>query len=173
MLICIILLTTLSFQLFLLQELIKTLEHASECAIKWFTYNSMIVNPGKFQSIIKESSNGKVNPQSLKIKNNSIETSESVKLLDTEFDNHLKLQSHVPKVCKKAAEQLNDLCHLKSVLSQDQRNIIANSFIYSNFNYYPLVWNFCSQKSIDKIENIPKRTLRFVFNDTLATVKHC
>ena len=89
----------------------------------------MIVNPGKFQSIIKESSNGKVNPQSLKIKNNSIETSESVKLLDTEFDNHLKLQSHVPTV----------LSHLKSVLSQDQRNIIANSFIYSNFNYYPLV----------------------------------
>ena len=133
----------------------------------------MIVNPGKFQPIIKESSNGKVNPQSLKIKSNSIETSESVKLLDTEFDNHLKLQSHVPTICEKAAGQLNDLSHLKSFLSQDQRNIIANSFMYSNFNYYPLIWNFCSQRSIDKIENIPKRTLRFVFNDTLPTVKHC
>ena len=35
-----------------LQELIKKLEETSECAIKWFTNNCMIVNPGKFRSII-------------------------------------------------------------------------------------------------------------------------
>ena len=50
-----------------LQELIKRLEDASQCAIKWFTNNYMIVNPGKFQSIITESSKGKINSQSLKI----------------------------------------------------------------------------------------------------------
>ena len=31
-----------------LPELIKKLEETSECAIKWFTNNCMIVNPGKF-----------------------------------------------------------------------------------------------------------------------------
>ena len=31
-----------------LQELIKTLENTSQCAIKWCTNNCMIINPGKF-----------------------------------------------------------------------------------------------------------------------------
>ena len=147
-----------------LQELIKRLEDASECAKKWFTNNCMIVNPGKFQSIIIESSKGKINPQSLKINDNFIETSESVKLLGIEIDNHLNFQSHVSTICRKAAGQLNALSRLKSFLNQDQRNIIASSFIYSNFNYCPLIWHFCSQRLVNKIENIQKRTLRFVLS---------
>ena len=57
-----------------LQELIKILEDASECTIKWFTNNCMILNPDKFQSIIIDSNKGKINPQSSKINGNSIET---------------------------------------------------------------------------------------------------
>ena len=75
-----------------LQELMKILEDASECAIKWFTNNCMIVNPGKLQSIRIESSKGKFNPQSLKINSNSIETSKSVKLLGIEIDDRLNFQ---------------------------------------------------------------------------------
>ena len=98
----------------------------------------MIVNPVKFQSIIIESSKGKINPQGFKINGNSIETSKSVKLLGIEIDDHLNFQLHVFTIWKKAAGQLNVLSRLKSFLDQDQRNIIANSFIYSNFNYGPL-----------------------------------
>ena len=43
--------------------------------------------------------------------------------------------------------------------------MLINSFIYSNFNYCPLVWHFSSRKSINKIENIQKRALRFLLND--------
>ena len=38
----------------------------------------------------------------------------------------------------------------KSFLNQDQRNIIVNSFTYSNFNYCPLIWHLF---------------LPFIFND--------
>ena len=44
----------------------------------------------------------------------------------------------------------------------EKRNILINSFIYANFNYCPLVWHFSSKKSIDKIENIQKRTSRSI-----------
>ena len=64
-----------------LQELIEKSEDASECAIKWFTNNCMIVNPDKSQAVITESSRSKINPQSLKINGNTIENSESVKLV--------------------------------------------------------------------------------------------
>ena len=134
-----------------LQELIKRLEGASKCAIKSFTKNCLVVNPGKLQSIIIESSKGKINPQNLKINGIFIETSESVKLLDNEIDNHLNFQSNVSAICRRAAGQLNALSRLK--------------FIYSNFNYCPLIWHFCSQRLMNIIENIQKRILQFVLND--------
>ena len=42
---------------------------------------------------------------------------------------------------------------------------IINNFIYSNFNYCPLVWYFCSCLSSEKIESIRKRWFRLVLND--------
>ena len=35
----------------------------------------------------------------------------------------------------------------------------------SNFNYCSLVWNFSSAQSLNKIENLQKRALRFLLND--------
>ena len=46
--------------------------------------------------------------------------------------------------------------------------LIANSFIYSNFNCCPLVLHFCSQRLMNKIENIQKRILGFVLNDSTS-----
>ena len=35
----------------------------------------------------------------------------------------------------------------------------------SNFDYCPLVWFISSAKSLKKVENLQKRTLRFLQND--------
>ena len=104
----------------------------------------------------------------LKINSNSIETLESVKFLGVKIDNHLKFESHISTIYKKAAGQLNALSHLKSFLNLDQRSIIANSFICSNFNYSLLIWDFCSQRLMNKIINIQKRTRSITF----LTMKH-
>ena len=46
-------------------------------------------------------------------------------------------------------------------------DILINSFIYSNFNYCPLVCHFSSCKSTAKIEKIHKR-LRVILNDNTS-----
>ena len=48
---------------------------------------------------------------------------------------------------------------------------LINSFIYANFSCCPLVWHFSSRKSINKIENIQKRALRFLLNDYASGYK--
>ena len=63
------------------------------------------------------------------------------------------------KLCKKSDGQLNALCRLNSFLNRNQRKILVNSFIYSNYNCYPLVWHFYSKKSMNKIERIQYRIL--------------
>ena len=42
---------------------------------------------------------------------------------------------------------------------------IVNSFIYANFNYFPLVWHFSTCELIRKIEKIQKCCLRIVLDD--------
>ena len=45
------------------------------------------------------------------------------------------------------------------------KKILLNIFVYSNFNYCPLVGHFCSAKSVKKIEKIQERGLRILYND--------
>ena len=42
---------------------------------------------------------------------------------------------------------------------------MLNSFVYSNFNYCPIVWHFCSAKLVEKMEKIQERDLRILYND--------
>ena len=68
-------------------------------------------------------------------------------------------------ICKKPAGQLNALLALKSFLNRDQRNIITDSFIYSNFNCCIAIWHFCSKRLMTKNENIQERNPQFGSND--------
>ena len=46
-----------------------------------------------------------------------------------------------------------------------EKLILINIFVYSNFNYCPLVWHFCSAKLVKKIEKIQERALRILYNN--------
>ena len=43
--------------------------------------------------------------------------------------------------------------------------MLLNSFV---LNYCPLVWHFCSSKSLKKIEKIQKRSLGISYNDSTS-----
>ena len=57
---------------------------------------------------------------------------------------------------------------LQRYICPQEMNVVINSFIYANFNYFSLVWHFCSCKSFIKIEQIQKRCLRIILNDYLS-----
>ena len=66
---------------------------------------------------------------------------------------------------KSAENQLKALTRLKSFLGLKERQVLVNSFICSNFNYCLLVWMFSHKNSLNKIERLHKRDLRFLLND--------
>ena len=148
-----------------LNELTSELEKEGNIATQCFRDNSMIVNPEKFQTIIIDRKNQKNNPQKLTIDEKVITSSENVTLLGLEVDSKLNFDEHISKLCNKSAGQLNALCRIRHLIGLEERKTLINSFIYSNFNYCPLVWHFRSRKSINKIENMQKRALRFLLND--------
>ena len=77
----------------------------------------------------------------------------------------MKLLADINKICKSTGNQLNALLWLKSFLGPKEKEFLVKSFIYSNFNYWLLVWILSHKKSLDKIESLRKWALRFLLND--------
>ena len=94
-----------------------------------------------------------------------INSEETVKLLGVTLDYRLDFDSHISNICKKAATQLKVLQRLKSFIGFKEKKVLAQSFIFSNFEYCPLVWYFSSSKSLQNIEKLHERALRFLYND--------
>ena len=148
-----------------MSNLIHTLEKESETAVEWFNQNKM--KPDKFQTMLLEKRNE--NKQScFKIRNQTIKMTNCAKLLGINTDSKLNFQSHISDLSKKASMQLNALNRLRAYIGNKEMEILINSFIYSNFNYCPLVWHFSSCKSTAKIEKIHKRCLRMILNDNTS-----
>ena len=149
-----------------LNELLRLLEKKSEIAIKWFSDNNMIVNPKKFQAIIINRQNSSNHNCCLTLNNAEIKSKESVTLLRIEIDNKLTfVEKHEFTICKKANNQLNAISRIGAALGQKEKEVLINSFVYSNFNYGPLMWHFTTHKGIKKVEKVQESSLKFILND--------
>ena len=126
----------------------------------------MIANPDKFHSIILSKNIIDTSDLKIKVGNKVIKSEANVKLLGVKIDNELNFNSHVSDLCKNASAQLNALIRFKNILSFKAKFILIQSFVYANFNYCPLIWHFSSSKSLSKVEQIQKRALRFLHDDT-------
>ena len=90
--------------------------------------------------------------------------------LKKSVDNQLNFENHVLTLFKKkqVLSQLL-LADLESTLVFLKKKALIEAFVFSNFNYCPLVWHFTSMRSTNKIESIQKRALRLLYNDYTST----
>ena len=81
------------------------------------------------------------------------------------FPTPMNLSNHISACCSKTARQLNALARIVKYIDIGSPKTIYNSFILSNFNYCPLMWHFCGKTNNDKLEKIPERALRILYQD--------
>ena len=98
-------------------------------------------NPDKFQIIVVHHNKNINEKYTLKVNNIEIESKGSIKLLGIEIDK-LVFEKHIASLCKKAASQLHAICRLQNQMGKMLKEILINSFVHSNFNYWPVVWHF-------------------------------
>ena len=88
-----------------------------------------------------------------------------MKLLGVAIDN-ISLKKHISTLGKTASNQLNTISRIQKFMGFKEKEILLNSFVYSKFSYCPLVWHFCSAKSVTKkTGKIQERALRILYND--------
>ena len=121
----------------------------------------MIVASEKFKSIIFRNRNRTIKPKWFLIEIDVGEIASSIKLLDDQLNFNL----HISNLHKSTSKQRNVLVRLKSFLGFEEIKVLINSFILSNFNYYPLIWSISSANSLFKVENLQNRALIFLHND--------
>ena len=131
--------------------------------------NKMMVNPDKVQAIVLNKKRSNLTNTNFQVDNQAIKSVSSVEILGIHIDDKLNFNLHIREICKSAANQLNALIRLKQFLSFHAKEVLINSYIISNFNYCPLVWMFSSTQSLNKIENLQKRALRVLYDDTEAS----
>ena len=161
---------TLSFIHKNLNILKEILQGESILLIQWFTENLMKANPDKFQAIcIGQKTHDAIS--SFQLNDTVIHCEDNVTLLGVNIDFMLNFNDHISDICKKASQQLAVLKRIGRFLTKHGKLTIFKSFIMSNLNYCPLTWHFCNQASINKMEKIQERALRFISNDFSSTLE--
>ena len=150
-----------------LSNLIGVLEEEAGVALTWLKQNQMIANPEKFHVLLIRKDQTNTSGENFNIQGKMIKS--EVKLLGIQFDHKLNSEQHISELCRTATSQLNILQRLKQYIGFDERKILVQSFVYSNFDYYLLVWYISSAKALQKIEKIQERALRFLYHDRCAS----
>ena len=140
--------------------------------LDWFAHNSMVANSAKFQVIFPGSPKCNI---SLIINGNIIDSSEIVKLLGVLIDDKLCFYPHLLDLTSNANNKIKALMRIRIILSQAKRDILYFTFIMSIFNYYPIIWMFCSKTAHALINKTHYRVWIFVmsmsFNTQITGIK--
>ena len=133
---------------------------------KWFYEYHMVLNPGKCHCLVlgNRSNSGTINLNGTKLASSSYG-----KLFGILIDRDLSFDKHIKSLCRKAGKKLNALARIINHLTHDQKRLLLNSIIKSQFSYCPLIWTFCSRSLNNLINRIHERALRLIYNDHVST----
>ena len=136
----------------------------SNTLFKWFPDNLLKVNPESSHLLTNSAQEIQINIVGMAFPNSKCE-----KLLVIHIDNTFTFEPHVISLCKEAIQKLNVFARIACSLKFDQRKLLLNAFITSQFSYAPVVWVFHNRKLNNHINRINERALRIVYQDHYST----
>lgn len=126
----------------------------------WMKVNKLTINASKTKCMIFHKKPKRINPLSLSINGQVIETVSSFNYLGIHLDENLTWKNHTDLVSVKLSKITGILYRLKHEYPQQALRIIYNSLFLSYVNYGLLLWG----TRIDKISQIQKKAIRNISN---------
>ena len=136
----------------------------SDTLFKWLTDNLLKANQEKSHFLTNSAQEIQINIGGMAISNSKCE-----KFLRIHIDSKLTIEPHVRCLCKKASQKPNAFARITCSLKFDQRKLLLNAFITSQFSYAPVAWMFHNRKLNNHINRIHERALTIVYQDHNST----
>ena len=141
-------------------DLITSLEQASNGLFEWFKNNLLKSNADKCRLLA--STNDRV---SMNVDGFKTDKGDTERLLGVKFDKKLAFNDRIPDICKKAGIKISALTRVIPYMGIVKKRILMNAFFTLQFSYCPLVWMCHSRTNNNKINKLHGRCLRIVYND--------
>ena len=141
-------------------DLITSLEQASNGLFEWFKNNLLKSNADKCHLLVSTNDRVSINVDGFKI-----DKSDTEKLLGVKFDKKLTFDDHISDICKKAGRKIYALARVTPHMGIAKKCIIMNNFFTLQFIYCPLVWMCHSHTNNNKINRLHERCSWIVYND--------
>ena len=139
------------------------LERDAAKALTWYKDNYLMVNPNKFQFMKIKPRNDK-EQATMSVNSQNIKSTDDIKILGVNFDEHLVFTKHISELCKKASQRVGVLSRLRNLIPTEAKLLLYKVSIMPHLTYCHLIWHFCRTSDSRKVERIQERALRIVFN---------
>ena len=140
--------------------LLKRLENEMKVLCLWFSDNGLQLNADKCKLLVVGAP--KVDDLFIYVNSEKIEASNSVKLLGVIIDRDIRFTEKGNRVCKKIASKLKALKRIVPYLPETKCKLLADTFVTSQANYCPLVWNFSTRKVLNSLERLQSKSSNLV-----------
>ena len=115
--------------------------HDTSAILRWFSLNSMVANPEKFQVMFLG-----VNDNldiSFEISGINISATNTVKLLGVEIDHKLTFSVH-KGICNRVSNQTKAFLRIRRYINLSKASLICNAYVFSHFSIVPLFGCFAT-----------------------------
>ena len=129
---------------------------------EWLALNKLSLNTSKTKAMIFHTSQKRVTPPVIKIKDTIIEYVDSFPLLGIIINRNLNWTPHINHISKKISKTIGILKKIKHYLPTATLKSIYNSLINSHVNFGALCWGY----NANSILNLQKKAVRIICNSS-------
>ena len=135
-------------------EALKTrVENNLSCAFKWFSQNSLKINPSKTEMIILKSRRQNSNTDfSVRLGGDEIYPTSCVKVLGVVIDQHLTWEKHISTVVQRCYMILVGLARMRHRVPKDTKRLLIEALVFPNVRYCISVWGSCTAEQRKRVQ---------------------
>ena len=140
------------------ENLMKSLQSTLNDVSEWYQENYFKANADKCHLFLSSFSNKVMTIAIYKVAN-----SNSEELLGVVIDLEVTFSKHIENLCRATNQKLHALARVANLMTLEKPRLVIKTFVFSEFNYCPLVWMCHCRKLNKKINRLQERAIRAVY----------
>ena len=131
----------------------------------WMTVNKLKLNHNKTEFFIAGTTQGlnKLSPVELKVGNDMIKPSTSVRNLGIIFDDHMSMTQHINSLMSSVNFHLRNIRRIAKYLDQDTKHHVVRCLILSRLDYGNALMYGAKSKDLDRLQSLQNKAVKLIF----------